>query len=507
MGVSRNRTVVPVLRMAAASWRGLAQPLPWRRRASSVCGLFIGLVGACQDPLDELEPGGYRPRIALGDGAPLDEAPCVFRLRIDPAPESLDDLVLFQDELSSYYRGRVAAGDLPDSLAERRVPMLAWRVGTTEAFVQPSQPLAQGTRYTLAALGHGALAQIIIGATEAPLLERRWPRGVGGAFGGVYCLEPGYDLAPFSLMFAPDEARGDFVPFDFAPECAWLSIHDAGGVRVPPPAAGGVLVDPSLLVDLQSLAAPVPALCVDPCVALGPGCICAEDDRAVITGPNEAAFWVLDLAGRSTAGETTAELPLVVAELVPSTSHSLTGVVFDLAGRGTEVAARFRTGAPRARVVINEVYANAAGPEPEQEWVELTNAGTLSTTLAGYVLEDVGGAAVFPDVELAPNAHAIVVNASYSPEPDHDPVPPAGTLVVMVERLGKSGLSNEGEALRLSAPDGEIVSRFPGHRASEAGISIARRTPWADDAATDAFAAHGAPGASPGAPNFFDAPE
>ncbi|HEU5077527.1 MAG TPA: lamin tail domain-containing protein, partial [Polyangiaceae bacterium] len=272
-------------------------------------------------------------------------------------------------------------------------------------------------------------------------------------------------------------------------------------------AAGGVLIDPSPLVELPGLAPLVPAQCADPCVAFGPGCVCAEDDRAVITGPNEAAFWVLELGGRSTTGETAAELPFVVTELLPGTSHSLTGAVFDRAGRGTEVAARFRTGPPRARVVINEVYANSAGPEPEQEWVELTNAGTLSTTLAGYVLEDVGGAAVLPDVELARNAHAVLVNASYSPDPEHDAVPPADALVVVVERLGKSGLSNEGEALRLVDPDGEIVSRFPGLRASEPGISLARRTPWADDAAADAFAAHGAPGASPGMPNFFDAPE
>lgn len=484
--MSQNRTVFPAL----------------------VCWLFASSLGACQDPLAELEPGGgQRIRVELSDGAPLDQASSVFRFRLNPAPGSLDDLVLFRDELSSYYRRSVATGDIPASLAERRMPLLAWSAGTTEAFAQPTQVLPRGAVYVLALLGHGVLAQIITGGPEAPLLERVWPREVGGAFGGVYCLEPAYELAPFTLTLAPGDVPGDFAPFEFARECASLSVAEAAGVRVPAPAAGGVLIDPAPLVELQGVAVLGSAVCVEPCTALGPGCLCAEDDRAVIHGPSAPAFWVVDVDARSARGETSAEVPFVVTELSASTSYALTGAVFDLAGRLTPLVARFQTEAAKARVVINEVYANATGPEPDQEWVELVNAGTLSTTLAGYVLEDVGGAAVLPDVELAPDAYALVVNASYTPDPDYDLVPPDDAVRVVVERLGKNGLSNEGEALRLSAPDGTVVSRFPGQRASEPGVSAARRTPWTDDAAVEAFAPHGAPGASPGAPNFFDLPE
>ena len=487
--------------LSAALWKRAAL----RKRA--VC-LLVGAAWGCQDPLAELEPGGgQRIRVSLGDGAPLDQASRVFRLRLDPAPASLDGLALFQDELSSYYKRSVAAGDIPESLVERRVPMLAWSAGATEAFAQPSQPLARGTVYVLTLLGLGVLAQVIIGGHDAPLLERRWPHEAGGAFGGVYCLEPADDLAPFTLALAPDDVPGDFFPFEFARECAALSVVDPVGARVPPPSAGGVLIDPAPLVELQALPALPPAVCIEPCLALGPGCLCAEDDRAVIIGPQAPAFWVLDVEGRSVRGETSGDSPLVVTELRASTSYSLNGMVFDLAGRGSEVAARFQTGPARVRVVINEVYANAAGPEPEQEWIELTNAGTLSTTLAGYLLEDVGGATVLPDVELAPGAYALVVNASYTPEPDYDLVPPDDAVLIVVDRLGKSGLSNEGEALRLSAPDGQVVSRFPSQRAPDPGVSAARRTPSTDDAADDAFAPHGAPGASPGTANFFDPPE
>jgi len=471
-------------------------------------GLVLAATAGCQDPLADLDPGGAaRVRVTLSDDVPLDQASRVLRLRLDPAPAVLDDLALFRDELSSYYRGRVAAGELPETLAERRVPMLAWRAGPAQAFAQPSDVLARGGTYSLALMGYGVLARLSIGGDELPLLGRRWPREVGGAFGGLYCLEPAFELAPFSLTLAPDDASSEFVPLAFAPECARLDVPDGRGVRVPPPSVGGVLIDPVPLIELQSPASPEPAPCAEPCVSLGPGCLCAEDDRALVTGPPDPVFWLLNLEGRVVAGETRTELPFVIPDLLPATSHVLAGLVFDAAGRSTEVSAEFRTATARPRLVINEVYANAAGPEPAQEWVELTNAGTLSTTLGGYVLEDVGGVAVLPDVELTPNGFAVVVGAGYAPEPDYDLVPDLGAALIAVERLGKSGLSNEGEALRLSAPDGQVVSRFPGVRAPDPGVSAARRTPWAADDDPAAFAAHGAPGASPGAANSFDPPE
>jgi hypothetical protein len=82
---------------------------------------------------------------------------------------------------------------------------------------------------------------------------------------------------------------------------------------------------------------------------------------------------------------------------------------------------------------------------------------------------------------------------------------PLATAVRRLElaSLGARGLSNTGEALLLVGPEG-VVSRFPAFGASRAGHSIARRSLEAADDDPNAFAEHGAPGASPGAPNTFE---
>jgi len=48
---------------------------------------------------------------------------------------------------------------------------------------------------------------------------------------------------------------------------------------------------------------------------------------------------------------------------------------------------------------------------------------------------------------------------------------------------------------------GRVVSRFAALPKPKAGISVARRSPWAVDEDPRSFAYHAAPGASPGGPN------
>ena len=105
-------------------------------------------------------------------------------------------------------------------------------------------------------------------------------------------------------------------------------------------------------------------------------------------------------------------------------------------------------------LVITEVLANPAGPEPGQEFVELRNVGDDDVSLAGLRLEDAKGADVLPDGDAARPAptrwssrrRTIPAVRATSP-------PRAGTLLVPVDtRLGSDGLSNSGEVVRLRLP-------------------------------------------------------
>ena len=57
---------------------------------------------------------------------PLTGIPPVVRLRIDGLVAQPRALVLFQGALGSYYSTELAAGEVPSTLATRRVPHLAW---------------------------------------------------------------------------------------------------------------------------------------------------------------------------------------------------------------------------------------------------------------------------------------------------------------------------------------------------------------------------------------------
>ena len=75
------------------------------------------------------------------------------------------------------------------------------------------------------------------------------------------------------------------------------------------------------------------------------------------------------------------------------------------------------------------MLANAAGPEPAQEYVELRNLGGDAVSLAGLRLEDAKGGDDLPAETLAPGGYALVVPSGYDPAQGQDPAPRAGTLL------------------------------------------------------------------------------
>jgi hypothetical protein len=138
-------------------------------------------------------------------------------------------------------------------------------------------------------------------------------------------------------------------------------------------------------------------------------------------------------------------------------------------------------------LVITEVLANPAGSELTQEFVELFNRGPDPVGTDGFAIEDGAGADPVPPGDLPAGGYALVVAAGFVASGTLDPEPRAGTLLLRVDgRIGRDGLANGGEPVRLRArSDGRVVSAYGGWVDSGAatwnGRSVKRTSPDACD--------------------------
>jgi hypothetical protein len=150
--------------------------------------------------------------------------------------------------------------------------------------------------------------------------------------------------------------------------------------------------------------------------------------------------------------------------LAPGTELRLILWAVDQAGnQSLEVKAAAHAPGRGPPLAITEVLANPAGPETTQEFVELRNLGQVPLSLEGLFLEDAGGSDRLPALQLAPGAYALVVPAGFDPAGPKDTPPRPGTPLAQVEgRLGKDGLSNAGEVVRIRTADGTVVSSYGG---------------------------------------------
>jgi hypothetical protein len=101
-------------------------------------------------------------------------------------------------------------------------------------------------------------------------------------------------------------------------------------------------------------------------------------------------------------------------------------------------------------VLVNEVLADPAGPDPGGEFVELVNAGATPVALSGWRLGDAVDPArhVFRAGEVLPPGRARVVFDAGA----HGGVPGA-----LVASSGALSLDNQGEVVTLYAADGTVV--------------------------------------------------
>jgi hypothetical protein len=169
-------------------------------------------------------------------------------------------------------------------------------------------------------------------------------------------------------------------------------------------------------------------------------------------------------------GQTRFDVALPLGALPPESAATIVVTVTDRAGNvAASSPLAFETPPPLPPIAITEVLANAAGPEPAQEYVELRNLGAEAVSLAGLRLEDSKGGDDLPAETLAAGGYALVVASGYDAAQGQDPPPRAGTLLVRVDsRIGADGLANGGELVRLMSGDA-VVSSYGGWVSVSAG--------------------------------------
>jgi hypothetical protein len=410
---------------------------------------------------------------------------------------------LFRGELSEHYDRGLRKGELASALRARAVPLSFW-TEQEDLLLGPLAWLEPGERYTLALLGLGTVDAWDIADDAEPRAEAFFPPAgrplqrvsvqCSGAFQGplpVVALAPG-DVSVSAMFDSPRIA---------ATTCVTLLTERA--VLEPgllPPSLAGALLVPGAFQPERKWAASSPASCSGD--VHFDSCIEARDDRVLVTPLSRDTLWLVDTPTPRAVVSTAGRRTMLLDGLAPVTSYVVRGnlLTSDAESRSFELA--LTTAGAARHLILSEVLANPLGPEPASEWIELVNDSEKPVELGGLWLEDATNRSFLPHELLAPRESVLLVASGFRPS-TLDAAIAEGTRLLELTSLGARGLSNAGEALLLVGPEG-VVARFPALSAPHAGRSLARRAFDASDDDPAAFAEHGGPGASPGAPNSFD---
>ncbi|HEY3499162.1 MAG TPA: lamin tail domain-containing protein [Polyangiaceae bacterium] len=477
--------------------------------------LWACCLSACGPDWSLPQRGDTATETVVEPAGSLSDAPQVLRLRIEGAlgRSALADFRLFRDELSDYHLGRIRSRELPGTLLAREIPAVIW-AEPPAVMVAPAGALPSG-RYSLATPELGLITSIDVGpALSPPPLERLWPprENTSGSGLALFCGEAALLVEPETVVLAPAgvpaEVRPGLDERAFLSErCVrldWSVETVPSGTLVLPPLGGGAAIFEPLPLLVTPAAHEAPR-CDPTELVAGPACARVEDDRVTLRAPNAPVLFALEqpaeLLGVAAPGAS-----LSVRGLVPEKTARIAGQAFDVAGDITRLDLGITAAPRRDHLVINEVLADPAGAETSSEWIELLNDGTAPVELAGFELVDSGGTFALPPGSVAPGELVVLVGARFAPDSELDVPLLPGTRTFVLDSLGKSGLANAGELLRLVNAEGAVVSRWPSSPAPGPGQSLARRAPDAPDGEGASFGAHAQPGASPGAPNELAPP-
>lgn len=483
------------------------------------CPLLALALVACRPdlPMPEAGPGpATQPAgisVAFEPEAPVTAAPRVLRAHVAGGP-SLDEARLFlvRGEVRDSHLRQIERDDVSKALAERFVPTLRWRADDGAVVLAPTVPLDPGETYVVASgAPRASLAFVTEQAEAAPLLVRAWPPVDAGGAGlfGLYCGDMTLPEVSFESTLAPDGPLGAFgrgvAPAGAGGACLRFmgrGLAAEGGPWVPPPVVWlpglpwPLRVDPRPFGgagpgDLgEAIEGPLEEATLE-CTAFevpfGPGCVEVEDDRLLGRAPAAVMLWGIAGEGLDVVMTTKKNERFVLKGLPAEKDISLDVTTIDLHGRQRRLTFSATTLTPMPHVVLNEVMANPLGPEPDQEWVELYNDGAVEAALGELVISDIGGETVLPEIMLPPGRFAVIVNETFVVDDEIDVPPAEDALLVRVPALGKSGLGNGGEIVRLLDMRGRTISRFPAIPKPKAGQSVIRRSPDAPDGVSDSF--------------------
>ncbi|MDC3984310.1 lamin tail domain-containing protein [Polyangium jinanense] len=483
------------------------------------CPLFALVVVACRPDLP-IPEAGPRPAtqaagitVAFEPEAPVTAAPRVLRVHVAAEP-SLDEARLFlvRGELRDSHLRQIERDDISKALAERFVPSVRWRADDGSVVLAPTVPLDPDETYAVASgEPRASVAFVVEPAEAAPLLVRAWPpaEASGAGLFGLYCGDVTLPEVSFEATLAPDGPLGAFgrgvAPAGAGGACLRFvgrGLAAEGGPWVPPPVVWlpglpwPLRVDPRPFGgagngDLgEAIEGPLDEAVLE-CeafeVPFGPGCVEVEDDRLLGRAPAAAMLWGIAGEGLDVVMTTGKNERFVLKGLPAGKDVSLDVATIDVHGRQRRLTFSATTLTPMPHVVLNEVMANPLGPEPDQEWVELYNDGSVEAALGELVISDIGGETVLPEIMLPPGRFAVIVNETFVVDDEIDVPPAEDALLVRVPALGKSGLGNGGEIVRLLDTRGRTISRFPAIPKPKAGQSVVRRSPDAPDGVRDSF--------------------
>ncbi len=460
-------------------------------------------MGACL-PLSS-DVGGSEPeplRVRLEPDGELDAVPPVVRIRVAAGSNvDRDDVHLVAGKVSAAHLGQFVRGEVSEALSQRIVPTLKWTDAKDVVLAPTTELEPGGVHHVVVASMRRSVELLVVPVDPLPLLSLVWPPdGLGwGEMLAVWCGEE-----PILPLSVPVELQPGAIAtwlvsgaaeVGIGRNCVHLRVPELAEAVVAPAAILGPNGVPFARLQTRELRPegelrlPDDPLCPLGQLPLGLACVTdVADDRLRIEAPDGDLLWLFSDGRRLDFVTAQRGGLFVVQPLAPSTPTPLTWAMFDIAGRSQSGVARLFTQPPMAHPVITEVLANPVGPEPDQEFVELYNDGLVPADLGNFTILDIGGTTGLPSgVLLMPGAFALVVNEVYDVDAEYDPSAADGTLIVRVAKLGKGGLKNDGEPLKLVDGDGRVVSRFPPLPKPQSGISVQRINPKVSDSDVDGF--------------------